>query len=171
MMKTRLTLVLLGLVDHALDLHLRETTLVVGDCDAIRLAGRLVGCGDVQDTVGINIEGDLDLRNTTRCRRNARELELAEEVVVLGASTLTLVDLDEHTGLVVGVRGEDLRLLGGYSRVTLDERSHDTTSGLDTGRERSDIEQKEILSLLRGITREDGGLDGSTVRDGLVGVD
>jgi hypothetical protein len=27
------------------------------------------------------------------------------------------------------------------------------------------------LSLLRGVTRENGGLDGSTVGDGLIGVD
>ncbi len=41
--------------------------------------------------------------------------------------------------------------------------------------ERSDVEEK-VLGLLRGVTREDGGLDGSGVRnslnwvDGLVGL-
>ncbi len=33
----------------------------------------------------------------------------------------------------------------------------------------SDVKQK-ILSLLRRVTREDGGLDGTTVRNSLVGL-
>jgi hypothetical protein len=35
------TFELLGLLNHAVDLLLRQTTLVVGDGDAVRLAGRL----------------------------------------------------------------------------------------------------------------------------------
>jgi hypothetical protein len=38
---------------------------------------------------------------TPRGRGDAGELELAEEVAVLGLGTLTLKDLDEDTGLVV----------------------------------------------------------------------
>ena len=52
----RQALILLGLGDHALSLLLGETTLVVGDGYAVRLAGDLVGGRDVEDTVGINIE-------------------------------------------------------------------------------------------------------------------
>jgi hypothetical protein len=62
------------------------------------------------------------LWNTTR-RRNARQLKLAEEVVVLGASTLSFVYLNKYTRLVVGVGREDFGLLGGDSSVTLDEGS------------------------------------------------
>ena len=88
--------------------------------------------GDVEHTVSISIEGDFDLRDTARGGRNTGELELAEKVVVLRARTLSLEDLDQHTGLVVGVSREDLGLLGRDGRVTLDERRHDTTGGLDT---------------------------------------
>ena len=65
-------------------MYLGETTLVVRDGDAARLASRLVGGRDVQDTVSINVEGNFNLWNTTRSRRNARQLKLAEELVVLG---------------------------------------------------------------------------------------
>jgi len=54
----------------------------------------------------------------------------------------------------------------GNGGVTLDESGHDTvdtSSSLDTEGKRSDIEEKKILSLLRGITGRDGGLDGSTI--------
>ena len=64
-----------------------------------------------------------------------------------------------------------LGLLGGDSGVAGDELGHDSTSGLDSSRERSDIEEEKVLSLLRGVPGEDGSLNGGSVGDGLVGVD
>ncbi|KAJ6524856.1 hypothetical protein DFH09DRAFT_1329217 [Mycena vulgaris] len=49
--------------------------LLVGDCDAVRLAGGLVGRGDVEDAVGIDVEGDLDLRHTTGRESSIADLE------------------------------------------------------------------------------------------------
>jgi len=92
-------------------------------------------------------------------------------VVILGHLTLTFVDLDEHTWLVVSVGGEGLLLLGGDASVSWDKNSHDTASGLDTLGKRGDIEEEEVLDLLGALTLEDGSLDGSTVSDGLIGVD
>jgi hypothetical protein len=167
-----LSLVLLSLSQHALDLLLGETALVVGDDNLVGLSGTLLEGRDVDDTVGVDVEGDLDLGNTTGRRRDTGELELSEQVVVLCASTLTLVDLDQHTRLVVAEGGEDFGLLGGDSGVALDESSHDTTSSLDTDGERRDVEKQDLGGGLgRGVTRQDGGLDGSTVGDSLVGVD
>lgn len=171
-LKLVLLLVLLGLGKHALDLLLGETALVVGDGNLVGLSGTLLESGDVHDTVGINIEGDLNLGNTTGGGGNASELELSEEVVVLGASTLTLEDLDQDTGLVVGVGGEGLGLLGRDSGVALDQRSHDTTSGLNTEGKRSDIEKEDLVGGLgRLVTGQDSGLDSGTVGNGLIGVD
>jgi hypothetical protein len=59
------------------------------------------------------VKGNFNLGDTTRHRRNARELKLAEQVVMLGASTLSFVHLNEYTGLVVRVSGEDFGLFGG----------------------------------------------------------
>lgn len=67
--------------------------------------------GDVKDTVGVDVGGDFDLRNTKECWCDTGEVKLAENVVVLGAGTFTL-DANEQTELVVGVGGENLGLLG-----------------------------------------------------------
>lgn len=167
-----LLLVLLGLGEHALDLLLGETTLVVGDDNLVGLAGTLLEGRDVHDTVGINVEGNLNLGDTARSGGNTGKLELAEKVVVLGAGTLTLEDLDQDTGLVVGEGRESLGLLGGDGGVALDESSHDTTSGLDTERQRGDVEKEDLVGGLgRSVTGKDGSLDGSTVGNGLIGVD
>jgi hypothetical protein len=55
--------ILLGLLNHALNVFSAETALVVGDGDAFSLTGALVDSGDLEDTVGIELEGDLDLGN------------------------------------------------------------------------------------------------------------
>jgi len=54
--------------------------------------------------------------------------------------------------------------------LPLDESSDDTTSGFDTKRERSNIEQ-EILRFLGGVTGENSSLNGCTINDGLIRVD
>lgn len=167
-----LLLVLLGISEHALDLLLGQAALVVGDDNLVGLASALLDGRDVQDTVGIKIEGDLNLGNTTRSRRNTSKLELAEEVVVLGALTLTLEDLDKDTRLVVGEGGEDLGLLGGDGGVAGNELGHHTPSGLDTHGEGSDVKQQNLVGRLgAGVTGENGSLDCGTVGDSLIGVD
>jgi hypothetical protein len=57
--------VLLSLLNHALNVFGAETTLVIGNGDALSLTGTLVDGGNLEDTVGIELEGDLNLGNTT----------------------------------------------------------------------------------------------------------
>jgi len=161
---------LVSVSDHLLDLFLGETTLIVGDSDLLGLSGGLIASGNVQDTVGIDIESDLDLGGATGCGGDTTEVELTKEMVVLGHLTLAFEDLDENTWLVVSVGGEGLLLLGGDACVTGNENSHDTAGSLDTLRKRGNIEEEEILDLLGTLTGEDGSLNGSTVGDSLVGV-
>jgi len=166
-----LSLELLGVVDHLLDVLLGKSALVVGDGDLVLFASGFVTGRDVEDTVGIDVEGDLDLGDTSWGWGDLGEVELAEDVVVLGHGSFTFEDLDEDTGLVVGVGGEGLRLLGGDGGVSLDQRGHDATSGLDTEGEWGNIEEKEILDFLGFVTAKNGGLDGGTVGNSLIGVD
>ena len=58
---------------------------------------------EIEDTVGVDVESNLDLRETMRCKRDVREFDFTEQVVVLRACTLTLVHLDKHSRLVIGV--------------------------------------------------------------------
>merc|ERR1712186_18615 len=101
-----LVLELLGVIHHALDLFLGQTALVVGDGDLVLLPSALIAGRHVQDAVGVNVEGDLDLGNTTGSGGNASQVKLAEEMVVLGHGPLSLVHLDGDGRLVVAVGGE-----------------------------------------------------------------
>ena len=123
----------------------------------------------LEDTVGIKLEGDLDLRNTTGSGRNASKLELAEDVVVLGHGTLTLEHLDQDHGLVISGSREDLALAGRDGSVAGNQLGHDSTSSLDTQSQRVDVHQHNLLSSL--LTRQNSRLNGRPERDSFVGVD
>ncbi|KAK3023284.1 hypothetical protein RJ639_044255, partial [Escallonia herrerae] len=55
----------------------------------------------VVDAIGINIEADSDLRHTPGGWWDARELEFTQQIVVSGPCSLTLINLDQNTGLVI----------------------------------------------------------------------
>ncbi len=158
--------VLLRVFNHLLNLVVREAR-ARGNGDGLVLVGGLVLGVDVDNGVGINVEGDLDLGNTTVGRGDTNELEVAEELVVLDELTLTLVDLDLDSGLEISGGGEDLGLLGGDGGVTVDQTGEDTAQGLNTEREGGNIEKEKVLDL----TGENSTLNSSTDGDGLIGVD
>ena len=60
--------ILLGLFNHTLNVFGAKAALVVGDSDALTLASAFIDRGDLEDTVGIKLESDLDLRNSTGSR-------------------------------------------------------------------------------------------------------
>src|SRR5579884_4079718 len=126
--------VLLGLFHQPLDLVLAQGR---GGSDGDRLlaAGAQVLGLDVEDAVGVDVEGDLDLGHAARGRRDAVEVEPAEGAVVPGELTLTLQHVDLDRGLVVGGGAEDLRARGGDGGVALDQLGEDPAQGLDTQRE------------------------------------
>jgi len=139
------SLELFSFLDESVDFVLRKSALLVGNGDLVGLGSSLISSGDVQDTVLINIEGDFDLRNTSWSWCNTVEVELTEDVVVLGHGSFTFEDLDEYTWLVFSVSGEGLGLLGRDGGVSGDEDSHDLTSGFDTHGEGGNVEQEDIL--------------------------
>ena len=108
-------LVLLGmglrLLHHPLDIGFGKTARGL-DTDLLLLAGALVLGRDVDDAVGVDVEGDLDLRYAARRRRDADEIELAEQFVVGRHLALTLEDPDRHGLLIVLGGREHLALLG-----------------------------------------------------------
>jgi len=164
-------LVELGFGDHLLNVFSGKAALVVGDGNLLLLAGSFVTSVDVEDTIGIEIEGDFNLGSTGRCGGDTSEVEFTELVAILGQATLSLVNLNVDTGLVVSVGGEHLGLDGGDLSVSGDQFGHDTTGGLDTLGKGDNVEEEEILDGIGGVTVEDSSLDGGTVSDGLIGVD
>ena len=156
----------LGVLDHLLNLGLVEPRAAF-DANLLHLARALVGCGDVEDAVGIDVERHLDLRHAAGCSRNADELELAERLVVASDLALTLEHVDLNGRLPVFGGREDLGLAGRDRRVALDQLRHHAALGLDAEREWCDVEQEDVFD----VAAQHASLDGGADRDDLVRVD
>lgn len=156
----------LSIGNHVLNLLVGKTRRR-GDGHRLLSAGSLVVGGDVDNTVGVDVKGDLDLRDTLGRRGEVGELEVTEKLVVSGQLSLSLVNLDLDRGLAVGSGGEGLGLLGGNGGVSVDQSSEDTTESLDTEGERGNIKQQDVGN----VSGKDTGLDRSSDGDSLVGVD
>ena len=97
--------VLLRILDHAIDLGVTQPARRL-DADLLFLARGLVLGGHVEDAVRVDVERDFDLRHAARSGRNARELELADGLVVHREIALALQHVNLDGRLVVVGRGE-----------------------------------------------------------------
>ena len=92
--------VALGVALHPLDLLLGQAPGSF-DPDRLLLARSLILGSGLKDAVGVDLETDFDLRYAHRGRRDALQVELAEQPVVGRHGPLPLVDLDRHGGLSI----------------------------------------------------------------------
>src|SRR6267154_5109968 len=99
--------ILLCIRNHVLNILVTKTRRG-GNGHGLILVGGLILSRYVDNTISINVKGNLDLRNTLRSRRNTDKVEVAKELVVPDQLTLALVDLDLNGRLAVSGSGEDL---------------------------------------------------------------
>src|SRR5206468_2407018 len=83
----------LRVAHHPLDVILRQRR-AAGDGHRLLLAGAQVLGVDVDDAIGVDVEGDLDLRYPARRRRQAGQLEGTQLLVVRRDLPLALEHLD-----------------------------------------------------------------------------
>ena len=85
----------LGVPLHLFDLVLAQPGRGL-DADRLLLVGALVLGRDVENAVGVDVEGHFDLGHAARRRRDAVEVELAQRPIVGGELAIALqhVDLD-----------------------------------------------------------------------------
>ncbi|KAG8126575.1 hypothetical protein E2320_021724, partial [Naja naja] len=98
-----LYLITLCFLHHAINVIFAEAAFVISYCNLVLFSCALVHCSNIEDTICIYVECHLNLGHTTRCRWNTCQVKLAQQVVVLGHGSLTLIHLYQHTTLVVKV--------------------------------------------------------------------
>ena len=130
-------------------------------------AGTQILGGDVDDAVGVDVEGHLDLRYAAAGRGDAVQMEAAQTLVGGCHLTLALQHVDLHGGLVVGGGGEDLALLYGDGGVALDEAGAHAAHSLDAQGQGGDVQQQQALD----VAGEHTGLQGGAHGHALIGVD
>ena len=88
----------------------------------------------------------------------------AEEVVVLGASTLAFVYLYKHTGVGCQSKWRIFRIFYGNGSVT-----HDPSSSLNTDTE-GKVEKKKIVSLLRVSAQRTAAWSSAPINNTSLGL-
>ena len=119
-----------GILDHLGDLPLAQA---VGrlDLDGRGFAGpQLLGL-DLQDAVGVDEEGHLDLGHPRRHGIDPGEVEARERAIVLGELALPLQHVHVHGRLAVHRRREVLLGHGGNGRVARDQDADDAAERLN----------------------------------------
>ena len=159
-------LVVLGVLGHLVDLGLGQAGGAF-DLDLLLLGGGHVLGRDVEDAVGVDVEGDFDLGHAAGGRGDAGQFEPAEGPVVLGELPFALEDVDFDFGLVIGGGREGFLLARRDGRVPRDQDGHHAAEGLDAQRQRGHVEQDDVF-LFAG---EDRALDGGPDGDHFVRVD
>ena len=93
-------------VDHVLDLTGRKLAERVADGDVGTAARGLLRSSDLEDTVDINFENNLEHRLTSPHGRDRCESELAQRGVILAVDTLALVHRELNSLLIIGNSGK-----------------------------------------------------------------
>lgn len=96
----------LGIADHLLNLAAGELADGVGDGDVGAAAGGLLGGGDLEDTVDVDLEDHLEDGLTSPHGRDGSKSELTQRGVVLAVNTLALEDGERDLTLLVGNSSE-----------------------------------------------------------------
>ena len=139
-----------------LDVSLRSGDLVPGD--------------DRQESVGVNLEDDVNLGLARLGALDTLDLELTEEVVTVGVAALTLEDADVNLLLVILHGGELLLLLARHRGVARDNLGERLALALDAEGQRDDVNEEEVGR--RGVpgAGQNRTLHGGAEGDSLVGV-
>jgi len=116
--------------------------------------------------LGVDVEGDFNLRHATRGRRDVREVKLADGLVVAGERALSLEHVNLDAGLIIRSGGENLRFARGNCRVAFDQFGEHAAEGFDAERKRCHVEQQHVLDF----AFEHAALDACTHGHDLVGI-
>ena len=156
-------------LDHLLDVVVGKTAGGL-DADLLLLAGALVLGGNIDDAIGVDIEGHLDLRHAARRRRNAHQVEAGPVQLVVRRPFHVH---PENTRMVTAVWlssavENTCDLLGRDGRVAVDQPGEHAAERLDTRvTERRHVEQQHVLD----VALQDTGLDRRTDGHHFIRID
>merc|ERR1719300_1574488 len=130
-----LCFVFLSVSNNFVNLLLTQSSLVGVDGDLLNIIRvLLISSRDTQNTICVQIKGNLNLRHTTWSRRDIHQFEFTQIVVILRQLSLSLKYLNQNTRLVVRVSGKCLIGLAWDCLISLDQFGHDTACSLDSQR-------------------------------------
>merc|ERR1711990_232783 len=162
---------LLCIIHHLLNVLLREPALVVGYGDLVLVAGALVACRHIQDSVCVDLKSHLNGWDAFWSWWDACEIKASKLVIVASHHPLTLVHLNSYHTLVVLTGGEGLGLLGWDGCVPLNQAAHDRALSFDSKAKGGNVQQNKVCNFRAGVASQDRSLDSGTIGNCFIWVD
>ncbi len=156
----------LSILYHPLNLFFREAA-GSGDLDGLFLARPQVLGGDINDPIGIDIEGHIDLGDSSRRGGNSNQFESPQGFVIRGHLAFPLQHVDADGRLIVRGCREDLALPSRDGGVLLDEFGEYRAQGFDAQGEGGYIQKEDVFYIAPQNPCLYSGSDGNY----LIGVD
>ena len=122
----------------------------------------------VNDTVSIDVEGNLNLRYSTGSSGDTAQLKAAQGLVVSSHFAFALQNMDINGGLVICCSGEYLLLRSRNGGVAVDNLGEDTAQSFNTQGQRSYVQQQHGASAF--FARKYASLNSSTYSNAFVRV-
>ncbi len=135
-----------GLFTSFFDVVFGQITAVLNG-NALFFAGSLVFGSHIQDTVGVEVKGNFDLRNASRGRSNTVQYEAAKALVVGRHLALTLQYMNFYLVLIVCSRTKGLALASWNGSVAVNQLGTDTAHSFDAQRKWCYVEQKNVFDV------------------------
>ena len=134
--------------------------------DLLGLVSCLVLSSDLQDAVCVDVEGDLNLRDTTLSSRNAGKVELTKALVIRSHFALALKDVNLNGGLVVSCGGVNLCAGSWDGGVAVDDLVNNAAKGLNAQGQWGYVQQQDAGD----VAGKNAALNSCTVCNNLVWV-
>jgi len=161
----------LCILDHLFDILFRQTTFIIGNCDFVLFTSTFIDSRDIQDTIGINIKSDFDLRNSSWSWWNSIQVEFTKHVVIFCHFSLSFKYLNLDSWLVILISSEDLILLCWNCCISVNNVSHDSSSCFNSERKWGNVKKQKFLSFLISLSSKNSSLDCSSVSNSFIWVD
>ena len=129
-------------------------------------SGPLIASRHVQNSIGIDEKSHLYPRQARRLRFDRPQLKSRQAAAVFRQLSFALKDVNIDMGLIVHSGGKALGGTGGNSGISMYQPLHHPAHGLDTERERNDVEQQYV----RLGPHQHSGLYRRSKRHDLVGI-
>ncbi len=90
-----LFLKLLSIQQHFLYFLLAQSSLNIADGDAVGLARGRFNCKYFEDSIGVNVKGDINHGNTLQTWSYSCQFKLPQEVIIFDQRSFALIDLEK----------------------------------------------------------------------------
>lgn len=121
-----------SIFQHLFDFFFRQSSFVIGNDNFLLFVVSLICSTNLQNTIGIDFKSNIDLWNTSGSWSNSGQVEFTQHVIIFGHWSLTFVNWNSDSCLIILIGGESLGFFSRDERSFRDNFCHNTSNSFNT---------------------------------------